>query len=154
MMPRSLTLVALGLLLMGSSAAAQNSSDAPDEMAEIGRRLRSFYFNLAHSDWEALTADILPAKVVAHRLPPESLIRDESRAAPALPLRASACSAGEPVSTGNAVIRLQGDWAEAIVPHCAPEVGRDEFRLIWFGGRWRFVSIQLFRQPVSVTVGR
>jgi hypothetical protein len=40
------------------------------------------------------------------------------------------------------------------VPRCNPAIGADEFRLIRFDGRWRFVYIQLFRRPINVTTER
>lgn len=149
------TRLALGFLLMGRSiaAAAQEPTTLGNEAhAEIAARLRSFYFNLAHHDWEALTADILAAKVVAHRPAPQGRIRP-SEPATGSSLGERRCSS-EAVSVQDAVISVQGDWAEAVVPHCAGISRHDQFRLIWFAGRWRFIAIQLFQQPASLTVER
>jgi hypothetical protein len=55
------TLAALGVY--ASTAAAQQSERLDSARAQIHTTLRAFYFNLAHQDWEALTADILAAKV-------------------------------------------------------------------------------------------
>jgi hypothetical protein len=155
MMPRNLRLAALVFLLLGSTAAAQESGTAPDAASgEIGGLLRSFYFNLAHNDWEALTADILAAKVVAHRAPPKRFLPATAMLGAAVSPAARACSPSQSVSIENAVISAEGDWAEVSVPHCGPVVGQDEFRLIRFAGRWRFVAIHLFQQPVSVTAER
>ncbi len=41
--------------------------------------------------------------------------------------------------------------AEQLAPG---HVSRDEFRLIHFEERWRFVYIDLFQQPVNVSSGR
>jgi hypothetical protein len=145
-MPSSRALLSLLVLSLAAPvfAAAQTSpAELDSTRARIHTTLRAFYFNLAHQDWEALTADVLPAKVVAHRPAPEALV-----AAAAMPERdpaPSACS-----TTGAAVeqaaITLEGDWAEVSVPRCAPApAGSDEFRLIRFEQRWRFVYIDLYQ---------
>ena len=151
------TLLALTLLLMGRSTAAIGQEPATvgnEAHAEIAARLRSFYFNLAHNNWEALTADILAAKVVAHRSPPESQLLRPASADTGLGRGEGVCSTDRSGSVQYAVISMQGDWAEAVVPHCARVSGHDEFRLIRFAGRWRFIAIQLFHPPVSLTVDR
>jgi hypothetical protein len=156
-MPRKLSLPAVGFLMLagGTKAAAQEATTVRNEAhAEIGARLRSFYFNLAHNDWEALTADILAAKVVAHRPVPESLLLGSDTPATPLSLAERVCSRGQSTSIHDAVITVQGDWAEAVVPHCARGSRNDEFRLIRFAGRWRFIAIQLSQQPVNLTVER
>lgn len=156
-MRRNRTLLALSLLLMGSSTAAtaQELATVRDEAhAEIAARLRSFYFNLAHNDWEALTADVLAAKVVAHRPPPKSRLLRPAARDTGVGGGEGVCSTDRSASVQDAVISVQGDWAEAVVPHCARVSGHDEFRLIRFAGRWRFIAIQLFQQPVSLTVER
>ena len=147
-----LPLLALSFAAPVSAPAQASSAQVDSTRARIQTTLRAFYFNLAHQDWEALTADVLPAKVVAHRPAPEALV-----AAAALPGRDAApleCS-----TTGAAVdqaaITLEGDWAEVSVPRCAPApAGSDEFRLIRFEQRWRFVYIDLYQAPVSVSAGR
>jgi hypothetical protein len=49
---------------------------------------------------------------------------------------------------------LAEDWAEVLVPRCGwAGAGGDEFRLIYFDQRWRFVAIQLFEQPLSFSTG-
>jgi hypothetical protein len=63
------------LAVYASTAAAQQSERFDSTRAQIHTTLRAFYFNLAHQDWEALTADILAAKVVAHRPAPDAMIR-------------------------------------------------------------------------------
>ena len=156
-MRRNRTLLAFSFLLLGSSTAAlaQEPAEALNEAhAEIAARLRSFYFNLAHHDWEALTADILAAKVVAHRPPPRRLLPRPAAPDSGLGPGAGVCSSDRTISVQTAVIGVQGDWAEAVVPHCAPVSGHDEFRLIRFAGRWRFIAIQLFQQPVRLTMDR
>jgi hypothetical protein len=146
--------LALVLSAWTASATAQQSTIRPDSArAQIHTSLRAFYLNLAHQDWEALTADILAAKVVAHRPAPEALVL----AAPAAPSRSdepAACSSNRPL-VDQAIITLDGNWAEVSVPRCSAVLaGADEFRLIHFEERWRFVFIDLFEGPVSVSTGR
>jgi hypothetical protein len=69
----ALALVTLMTAATAPAAAQRASAQGDTTRAQIQRTLRAFYFNLAHDDWEALTADILPAKVVAHRSAPEAL---------------------------------------------------------------------------------
>jgi hypothetical protein len=149
-MPFRRTALALVTLLIAAAcrAAAQQAPAQHDSTrAQIHRTLRAFYFNLAHNDWEALTADILPAKVVPHRSVPEALVM------------AARSGAGPPVECGSpetplidgAIITLDGDWAEVSVPRCTEPRGADEFRLIRFERRWRFVHIDLFTpRPLSL----
>jgi hypothetical protein len=126
------------------SATAQQSPIQPDSArAQIHSSLRAFYFNLAHQDWEALTADILAAKVVAHRPAPEAMVLAAS-AASSLAGRTTACSSNRAALVEQAIITLDGNWAEVSVPRCtAALAGTDEFRLIHFEERWRFVYIDL-----------
>jgi hypothetical protein len=142
-------LLVLAALAVPTAAVAQQAPMQYDSVrAGIHTTLRAFYFNLAHRDWEALTADILAAKVVAHRPAPDALV-----AAAALPSSAEApppCPETTP-PVERAAITLEGEWAEASVPRCA---GTDEFRLIHFEQRWRIVHIDLFQEPMSVSADR
>jgi len=152
-MPHRRTGFGLAALLIAvpTSGAAQQAP-APQETteAQIQRTLRAFYFNLARGDWEALTADILPAKVVAHRFPP---------AAPgpaSLPVagQPGECVAAAAPPIHQATIRLDGDWAEVSVPRCSAVRAADEFRLIRFAQRWRFVYIHLFQELPHLSTER
>jgi hypothetical protein len=152
-MPRALLLLAAVLSARTVSAAAQQSPIQPDSArAQIHTSLRAFYFNLAHEDWEALTADILAAKVVAHRPAPEALVL--AAASAGVPSAPAACSSNEAL-VDQAAITLDGNWAEVSVPRCAGTLaGADEFRLIRFEERWRFVYIDLYQEPVNISTGR
>jgi hypothetical protein len=140
------------LLALPGSTSAQQPSIRPDSArAQIQSTLRAFYFNLAHQDWEALTADILAAKVVAHRSVPEGLVTNPK---PLLLAGGSwargdepaPCSSGSTAPVDQVSVSLDHDWARASVPRCeAGRVGADEFRLIHFEGRWRLVYIELFQ---------
>jgi hypothetical protein len=142
----SSVLTAALIVFTVSATAQQSPARTNTPRAQIQPILRAFYFNLAHQDWEALTADILPAKVVAHRPAPEALVMSGTTADDPV-----ACSSTAPALVEQATIRLDGDWAEVSVPHCAASAVGDQFRLIHFEGRWRFVFIQLFQGPVNVS---
>jgi hypothetical protein len=152
---RALPVLAAVLSAWTVSATAQQSPIRPDSArAQIHTSLRAFYFNLAHQDWEALTADILAAKVVAHRPAPEALVLAAS-AAGSLAEEPAACPSNQAALVDQAIITLDGNWAEVSVPRCAAALaGADEFRLIHFEERWRFVSIDLFEGPVNVSTRR
>ena len=155
------TLALLSALLTSTvTVTAQQSPAEPDSSrAQIHTSLRAFYFNLAHQDWEALTADILAAKVVAHRPAPAALVA--AATSPGRGVHSSesnhrtACSSSATPMVNEAVMLLDGDWAEVSVPRCgAVGGGQDEFRLIHFEQRWRIVYIDLFQEPLSVSTDR
>lgn len=55
----------------------------------------------------------------------------------------------------QAVIQLDGDWAEVSVPRCiGTSAGADEFRLLYFEARWRFIYTDLFEAPTNVSTTR
>jgi hypothetical protein len=148
-------------ILLAAPASAQGPvAQEPDSARpQILTTLRSFYFNLAHRDWEALAAEILPAKVVAHRPAPETMVAaalasdtgtvlSDERSAP------NACHTSGPLAD-RATITLDGDWAEVSVRRCALTLlDHDEFRLIRFEQRWRIVYIDLHESPPPVTARR
>jgi hypothetical protein len=153
--PRHSIGLALLAVLAASAppASAQQSPGRTDSVqAQLRTTLRAFYFSLAHQDWEALAAHILPAKVVAHHPAPEAMVvAGRLPASPAGPI-ASAPAAGTPPERSTdahalveeGVITLDGDWAEVSVPRCASTlVGADEFRFVRFEGRWWIVYIAL-----------
>jgi hypothetical protein len=140
----------MALLLCPTVVAAQGSVPPTDSTAaEIRTSLRSFYYNLGRRDWEALAADVLPAKVVAHRPAPEAFVRNTALPAAA---RSPACSSGAGPAIDRAAIVFAGDWAEVSVPGCVMDLATaDEFRLIHFQARWRIVYIALHESPASVS---
>jgi hypothetical protein len=139
----------LALAVWPLAASAQQVPPADSSRAQIQQTLRSWYFSLAHHDWNAVTDDILAAKVVAHRLPPAELLKkQEVQSAAALEIRH--CAAGKAALVEAAVVRLDGDWAGVWVPRCgAGFMMGDSFRLIYFEQRWRFVYIDLYEAPSS-----
>jgi hypothetical protein len=158
----------LFVVLVGwnTRAAAQERPARLDSVrTQIQTTLRSFYFNLAHQDWEALTSDILAAKVVAHRPAPEALVTaaNRPRTNPSTGVgggalsadQVTACSSGATARVDRAIITLDGDWAEVSIPSCsAAPSAVDEFRLIKFEDRWRIVYIDLFQEPLNISTDR
>jgi hypothetical protein len=131
------------MLAAATPAPAQRVPARVDSArGEIRTTLRSYYFSLAHHDWEALTADILAAKVVAHRPAPDSLVA--AAAAAASRGTAPTYCASEAPRVADSDVMLEGDWAEVSVPHCR---GADEFRLIRFEARWRIVYSRISSTP-------
>ena len=144
---RRVCFILLVLAVWPLTAMAQHAPSVDSSRAQIQQTLRSWYFSLAHHDWNAVADDILAAKVVAHRLPPVALLRNQeidSRAA----LEIGHCAAGEMALVEVARINWDGDWAEVWVPRCGVK-GGDSFRLIHFEQRWRFVYIHLYEEPSS-----
>lgn len=152
---RRLTLAA-GLLLMAAAqpAAAQQADVRPDSArAQIRAVLRAFYFNLERQNWEVLSAYVLSPKLLERRGAPGDLqmvARDRTRG------RGSSHAAAAPTSCPSrtspmideASIRLEGDWAEVSVPRCSgASAGVDEFRMLDFEARWRFIYTDLFEAP-------
>ena len=138
----------LALAAWPLAASAQQVPPPESSRAQIQQTLRSWYFSLAHHDWNAVTDNILAAKVVAHRLPPAALLKKQEVQSAALEIRH--CAAGEAALVEAALIRLDGDWAEVSVPRCGAGFRRgDSFRLIRFEQRWRFVYIDLYEAPPS-----
>jgi hypothetical protein len=132
------------ILSLGLPAASQQTAAQQDAApAQLRTVLRAFYFNLSHQDWEAIAADVLPSKILASRPVPANL---KSLSASA---DTSRCPAGSPALLDEAVIQLNADWAAVLVPHCdLASAAGDEFRLIHFETRWRFVYINLVQEPV------
>ena len=159
---RRIAVAAAGMLLtLALPATAQRTTDQQDSAeAQLRGVLRAFYFDLAHHDWEAIAAHVLSAKVTASRPAPASIqTATRNRARPQHSSGSAdervACSSSTSAVVGQAAIQLEGDWAAASVPRCgAASVGADEFRLIQFERRWRFVYIDLFEEPMIVSTDR
>jgi hypothetical protein len=157
------TAVAVAGLLMALAlpAAAQRAATQPDSAhAQIRTVLHAFYLNLESRNWEALAAYVLSPKLLERRGAPGDLqtaardrarTRGSSRGA-AEPVR---CSASTTPMVDQATIQLDGDWAEVSVPRCSgTSAGADEFRLLYFEGRWRFIYTDLFEAPTNVSTDR
>jgi hypothetical protein len=156
---RRTPVVVAGLLMaLALPAAAQRAAVQPDSApAQIRTVLHAFYVNLESRNWEALAAYVLSPKLLERRGAPGDLqtaARDRARTrassrAAAEPTR---CSASASPMIDQAAIQLDGDWAEVSVPRCSgTSAGADEFRLLYFEERWRFIYTDLFEAPTNVS---
>jgi hypothetical protein len=158
---RARALVAM-LTTIGSTTvvAQQPSTRAEPAELQIRTSLRAFYFSLAHHDWEALTAGILPAKVVAHHPAPAAIVTASQPHD-----RPANCSPAIAERVEDAEITIDAGWAAASVARCrAGEVGAgeaggndagaDEFRFIEFDRRWWIVHIELAHDPGTLQLAR
>jgi hypothetical protein len=149
-------MLTLGVLLMAAAppATAQETAIAQDSgRAQIRAVLRAFYLNLANQNWDALAAYVLSPKLLERRGAPGDLqmvARDRTRGRglrPALAAPRTCPSSASPM-IDDAAIRLDGDWAEVSVPRCGgPSPGMDEFSMLYFEKRWRFIYTDLFHGP-------
>jgi hypothetical protein len=146
----------LGLLLTTPSrATAQTGAVAPDSApARIGLVLRAFYLNLASRNWDALAAYVLSPKLLERRGAPgelQQVVRDRTRSRGAPTAAATpppACPSSASPLIDDAVIRIDGDWADVSVPRCSgPSPGVDRFGMLYFEDRWRFIYTDLFQAP-------
>jgi hypothetical protein len=137
----------LALAVWPLATGAQQVPPADSSRVQIQAILRNWYFSLAHRDWNAVTADILPAKVVAHR-PRPSVWLKSPRPESAEVSEVRHCTVGQTGLVQAAQLRQEGDWAEVWVPRCAAGfLGGDSFRLVYFEQRWRIISIELYERP-------
>jgi hypothetical protein len=134
---------------MATAGAQEAPLPRDSDRAQIHTALRAFYYHLARNDWEALTDHILSAKVLASRTTPQK------PTAAAGSHRAAACDSRPGAFSDQATIILSDDWAEVSVPRCTmAAAGADEFRLVRFENRWRFVYIDLLDQSVDLSADR
>lgn len=141
--------------------AAQRAAVQPDSAhAQIRTVLRAFYSSMARQDWQALSAYVLSPKLLERRGAPgdvQTASRNRARAggSSSAAAEAGACSSSTSPMVDQAAIRLDGDWAEVSVPRCSvASAGADEFRLLYFEERWRFIYTDLFEAPVNVSTDR
>jgi hypothetical protein len=149
--------LSLGLLSMAtaSPALAQDTPVASDSArAQIRLVLRAFYLNLANRNWDALASYVLSPKLLERRGAPGNarmVARDRTRsrgASSAAPLPVCPSSASPGIDA--AVIALDGDWADVSVPRCSGRSpGVDEFGMLYFENRWRFIYTDLFEVGAS-----
>jgi hypothetical protein len=138
-MTRRLAAALIGVLLtwVVPVIAQQTHIEPEAAQARLRSTLRGFYFSLAHRDWNALSQDILPAKIVANKHFPEGLALSS-------PSARATCSA-DVADVDQARITFDGDWADVAVPRCAQAAeGTDEFHFIHYQGRWWIVYIALW----------
>ena len=156
-MPKPRLTLLLALLLAGPPPAmAQTAVGAPDSArAQVRLVLRAFYRNLASRNWDALAAYVLSPKLLERRGAPgdhQLVTRDRtrSRRAPAATVAPPACPSRASPMIDEAAIVLDGDWAEVSVPRCSgASPGVDQFGMLFFERRWRFIYTDLFQQPAA-----
>jgi len=153
----------IGLLVMAAPrlAPAQSSVIAPDSAsAQIRSVLRAYYLNLANQNWDALAAYVLSPKLLERRGGPGDLQlvardRTRGRGSPAAVAAPQACPSSASPMIDDAVIGLDGDWADVSVPRCSgPSPGVDHFGMLYFEQRWRFIYTDLFQEQPSETAAR
>jgi hypothetical protein len=155
---RTAVLVA-GLMALALPAAAQRSAIEPDSaQVRIRTVLRAFYLNLESRNWEALAAYVLSPKLLERRgaAGDSQLVardRTRTRASSRVAAAPGTCpSSGSSPMIDQAAIQLDADWAEVSVPRCrGGSAGTDEFRLLYFEQRWRFIYTDMFEAPPNVT---
>jgi hypothetical protein len=145
------------LMALTLPVAAQRAAVQPDSAhAQIRTVLHAFYFNLESRNWEALAAYVLSPKLLERRGAPGDLQtaardRTRTRASSRAAAEPTTCSASASPMVDQAAIQLDGDWAEVSVPRCSgTSAGADEFRLLYFEERWRFIYTDLFEAPTNV----
>jgi hypothetical protein len=162
-MKTRLTLIVGMLLLAGpQSAPGQTPTIAPDSArAQIHLVLRAFYFNFASQNWDALAAYVLSPKLLERRGASgqaQSVAQDRTRSRNSPPLVAApeTCPSSASPMVDDAVIRLDGDWADVSVPRCSgSSPGVDQFGMLYFEKRWRFIYTDIFQVgPAPETAAR
>lgn len=156
--------LAIGLLLAAAAPAAhaqEGTAPADSARAPILTVLRAFYFNLEHRNWDALAGYVLSPKLLERRGSPGDIrmvTRDRTRrrAPPARIAAPRACPSSASPMLDEAVIQLDGDWADVSVPRCSGSSPRvDEFGMLYFEKRWRFIYTDLLQEPpVAATAVR
>lgn len=149
---RRLLLVTWVLLMTSAQAvSAQETAVSPDSAgAQIRAVLRAFYLHMETRNWDALSTYVLSPKLLERRGAPgdsQMVAKDRSRGRGASHAAAAprTCGSHSSAMVDDAVIRLDGDWAEVSVPRCSQaRAGVDEFRLLYFEERWRFIYTDLF----------
>jgi hypothetical protein len=139
------------LLAWASLASAQQNSTPPDStVGQVRAVLRAYYYDLAAQNWDALASYVLSPKLLERRgVPGDSQLVWKDRTRRRLLAHAVAppnqCPSPASPMVDSAAIRVDGDWAEVSVARCDREIpGVDEFRLLYFEQRWRFIYTDLF----------
>jgi hypothetical protein len=150
--PRLFSLAVRMLLMALPQLATAQEVRMPSDSAESQIRavLRAFYLHLENQNWEALSPYVLSPKLLERRGNPEDVqmvARDRGRSRGSSHAASSprACPAKPSALVDEAVIRIDGDWAEVSVPRCSgSSPGVDELRMLYFEERWRFIYTDLF----------
>ena len=141
-------------MALAQPAAAQRTAIEPDSArAQIRTVLRAFYFNLENQNWDALAAYVLSPKLLERRGGPADLQmvardRGRGRGSSHAAMASLSCPSSTSTRVDEAEIRVDEDWAEVSVPRCSgASLGLDEFRMLFFEQRWRFIYTDLFATP-------
>jgi hypothetical protein len=158
---RRIAVAMTGLMAVVLPAAAQQVAIQPDSArTQIRTVLRGFYSNMESGNWDALAAYVLSPKLLERRGAAEDsqvVARDRTRTRASSRVAAApvTCTSSSSPMIDQADIRLDADWAEVSVPRCRRgSAGTDEFRLLYFEQRWRFIYTDLFEAPTNVSTGR
>jgi len=143
------------LTLLARPAASQQATRSDSAGPQIRAVLRAFYSNYQSRNWDALSAYVLSPKLLERRgLPGERRMADRDRtrgraaSSSAAPPRQCPSSASPMIDA--AAIHVEGDWAEVSVPRCSGAfAGVDEFRMLEFEHRWRFIYTDMFEPPAA-----
>ncbi|HKU61289.1 MAG TPA: hypothetical protein VJQ44_08745 [Gemmatimonadales bacterium] len=149
--------LAFALLPMATapSLVAQATPVPSDSAAaQVRLVLRAFYLNYTSHNWDALAAYVLSPKLLERRGAPgdaRMVARDRTRS------RSSSAEVAPPACPSNAspmidaaAIRVDGDWADVSVPRCnGRSPGVDQFGMLYFEGRWRFIYTGLFEPQTA-----
>src|SRR5262249_2855787 len=124
---------------------------SPDSTtAQVRAVLRAFYHNLETQNWDALASYVLSPKLMERRgasVDSQFVLRDRTRSRTLEHAVSPPAGCPSPASPmiDDAAIRIDGDWADVSVPRCdGSRAGVDEFRLMYFERRWRFIYTDLF----------
>jgi hypothetical protein len=131
-------------------AIAQDVSPADSAQSQIRAVLRAFYLHLEAHNWDALSPYVLSPKLLERRGSPgdsHGVTRNRARGSEAshAASRPKTCPAKPSAFIDEAVISLDGNWAEVSVARCSgASPGVDELRMLYFERRWRFIYTDLF----------
>jgi hypothetical protein len=160
-MPTPRLALTCALVRAATPVRAQSSASPPDSaQAQIRSVLRAFYLNYASRNWDALAAYVLSPKLLERRGAPEDVqlvARDRTRrrGTPAAVAAPRSCPSSASPMVDDAAIGLDGDWADVSVPRCSgPSAGVDQFGMLYFERRWRFIYTDLFQEPPPETAAR
>ena len=143
--------VLLTALFVVPAVGAAQTAVADSTEQQLRAVLRAFYHNMETGNWDALASYVLSPKLMERRgVPADSqlVLKDRSRSRNldhAAHAPGTCPSLASPM-LDSAAIRIDGDWADVSVPRCqGSKGGVDEFRLMFFERRWRFIYTDLFQ---------
>jgi len=145
---------AILLLVLAQAAATQEAATQPDSArAQIRAVLRAYYMNLENQNWDALSTYVLSPKLLERRGAPGDVAmgtraRTRERGSSHAAVGPMPCPSSPSPAIDVAAILIDGNWAEVSVPRCdRTSSGVDEFRMLYFEKRWRFIYTDLFQAP-------